>query len=43
LNENNLEQKLTDLSKYSDYETGGTFLGIVCIKDPVREEVKQSI
>jgi Ca2+-transporting ATPase len=31
------------LNKYGELETGGTFLGIVCIKDPVREEVKQSI
>jgi P-type E1-E2 ATPase len=43
LNSQNIEQKLSDLSKYGEYETGGTFLGIVCIKDPVREEVKQSI
>lgn len=43
LNEGNIEQKLTDINKYSDYETGGTFLGIVCIKDPVREEVKSAI
>jgi hypothetical protein len=40
LNQKNIEQKLSDLNKYSDLETGGTFLGIVCIKDPVREEVK---
>ena len=38
-----MEQRLTDLSKYNELETGGTFLGIVCIKDPVREEVKQAI
>ena len=43
LNESNLEQKLTDISTYNEYENGGTFLGIVCIKDPVREEVKAAI
>ena len=43
LNENNIEQKLSDLNKYGTFETGGTFLGIVCIKDPVREEVKEAI
>ena len=43
LNDQNLEQRLTDLTKYNELETGGTFLGIVCIKDPVREEVKQAI
>lgn len=40
LNSQNIEQKLSDLNQYGEYETGGTFLGIVCIKDPVREEVK---
>lgn len=43
LNESNIEATLTDISKYNHFETGGTFLGIVCIKDPVREEVKQAI
>jgi Ca2+-transporting ATPase len=28
---------------YAQYEEDGTFLGIVCIKDPVREEVKTAI
>lgn len=31
------------MSKYNEYEFGGTFLGFVCIKDPVREEVKGAI
>jgi magnesium-transporting ATPase (P-type) len=43
LNESNIEQKLTDIDRYAELEKGGTFLGIVCIKDPVREEVKQAI
>lgn len=43
LNENNLEQKLSNIEQYGELEKGGTFLGIVCIKDPVREEVKQAI
>ena len=32
-----------NIEKYAELEVGGTFLGIVCIKDPVREEVKQAI
>jgi len=39
----NASEKLTQFDKYNEYETGGCFLGIVCIKDPVRPEVKQSI
>ena len=39
----NATEKLSDFSKYNHYETGGTFLGIMCIKDPVRPEVKASI
>lgn len=31
------------MSKYNDYETGGIFLGIVCIRDPPRPEVKEAI
>lgn len=43
LNASNVEQKLSNLEKYAELEIGGTFLGIVCIKDPVREEVKTAI
>lgn len=43
LNAGNLESKLGDLKKYNEYEAGGTFLGFVCIKDPVRDEVKAAI
>jgi magnesium-transporting ATPase (P-type) len=35
-----MEDKLGNIEKYGEYENGGTFLGIVCIKDPVRDEVK---
>jgi Ca2+-transporting ATPase len=38
-----VEQRLTDISKYSELEQGGTFLGIFAIKDPVRKEVKPAI
>jgi magnesium-transporting ATPase (P-type) len=34
---------LSDINKYGEYEQGGTFLGLVCIKDPVRPEVKSAI
>jgi magnesium-transporting ATPase (P-type) len=43
LNPSNVEDKLTDISKYADFETGGTFLGVVCIRDPPRAEVKGAI
>jgi magnesium-transporting ATPase (P-type) len=43
LNDANKEDKLSDLARYGEYETGGTFLGIMCIKDPVRAEVKGAI
>jgi magnesium-transporting ATPase (P-type) len=43
LSESNKEDKLSDLARYGEYETGGTFLGIMCIKDPVRAEVKGAI
>ena len=31
------------MSKYNDYESNATFIGIVCIKDPIRPEVKPAI
>lgn len=43
LNDSNIEAKLSDITKYSDYEFGCTFLGFVCIKDPPRDEVKGAI
>ena len=38
-----MEDKLSNIEKYSQYEEGGTFLGFVCIKDPVRKEVRPAI
>ncbi len=35
--------KLSDFSLYNRFESGGTFLGIMCIKDPTRPEVKPAI
>ena len=34
---------LSDINKYNEYETGGIFLGIVCIRDPPRQEAKSAI
>ena len=41
--EANMEDKLSNLNDYDKFETGGTFLGVLCIKDPVRPEVPQAI
>ena len=43
LTKGNLESKLSDISKYAEYERGGTFLGFICIRDPPRDEVKGAI
>ena len=43
LTKGNMEAKLSDLTKYGDFEVGGTFLGFVCIRDPPRDEVKGAI
>jgi magnesium-transporting ATPase (P-type) len=43
LTEVNKSEFLGDIQKYSGFETGAVFIGIVCIKDPVREEVKPAI
>jgi len=34
---------LTDITKYNEFEKNATFLGVVCIKDPVRPEVAPAI
>jgi P-type E1-E2 ATPase len=34
---------LADPKKFGDFETGGTFLGVICIRDPPRPEVKAAI
>ena len=39
----NAKSELADSSKYKQMESGCAFVGYVCIKDPVRPEVKQSI
>lgn len=43
INESNIKQELSDSEKYPELEGGCLFLGYVCIKDPVRPEVKDSI
>jgi len=40
LSEANKTALLSDISTYNKYEQGATFIGIVCIKDPVRPEIK---
>jgi len=39
----NVKTELNDAGKYPDLESGCGFVGYVCIKDPVRDEVKESI
>ena len=39
----NKNTMLADLSTYDQFEQGATFIGVVCIKDPVRIEVKPAI
>lgn len=34
---------MKDQTKYDQYEQGANFVGLVCIQDPVREEVKPAI
>jgi magnesium-transporting ATPase (P-type) len=34
---------LSDIEKYESFEKDATFIGVVCIKDPVRPEVKPAI
>lgn len=43
INEGNVAQELEEVSKYDQLESDLTFVGYVCIKDPVRPEVRQSI
>jgi magnesium-transporting ATPase (P-type) len=38
-----IESKLSDINSYSEYERGGTFLGIMGIKDPIRQEALTAI
>jgi Ca2+-transporting ATPase len=39
----NASQELSDTSKYSNFESDLSFVGLVCIRDPVRPEVKGAI
>ena len=39
----NASSELSDTSKYQQLEGGLSFLGYICIKDPVRPEVEQAI
>lgn len=43
ITEQNKIQRLGDISKYNEYEQGATFVGCVCIRDPVRPECKPAI
>jgi hypothetical protein len=33
---------LSDIEKYERFENDAKFIGVICIKDPVRPEVKPS-
>ena len=39
----NVSTELADSSTYDKFESGLSFVGYVCIKDPVRPEVKDAI
>ena len=39
----NASELLSNTDKYAQLESGCSFLGYVCIKDPVRPEVKGAI
>lgn len=43
LTDSNKTELLSDISSYDKHENSATFVGIVCIKDPVRKEVKPAI
>jgi Ca2+-transporting ATPase len=43
LTDSNKTQILGDITKYDNFEQGACFIGIVCIKDPVRPEVAPAI
>ena len=43
LTDSNKTELLSDISSYDKHENSATFVGIVCIKDPVRNEVKPAI
>jgi len=39
----NCTQKLGDINQYNSFEEGATFIGVVCIRDPPRPEVRPGI
>jgi len=43
ITEKNCSDLLSDVSKYEELESGLSFIGYVCIQDPVRPEVYDSI
>lgn len=43
MTEQTKKEMLSNFAKYHDYESGGTFLGVAAIKDPLREQVPDSI
>jgi Ca2+-transporting ATPase len=43
LTEANATEKLSDITKYAELEVGGTFLGVIAIRDPPRDEVADAI
>jgi magnesium-transporting ATPase (P-type) len=43
LSDSNKKAILSDISTYDKHENGATFVGIVCIKDPVRPEISGAI
>ena len=43
LTKENVAQELSDTTKYGNLESDLAFVGLVCIKDPVRPEVKDAI
>ena len=43
INEKNAQDLLSDTSQYDQLESGLSFIGYVCIQDPVRHECKAAI
>lgn len=43
ITKDNITQELSDSSKYQFFESELAFVGLVCIRDPVRPEVKGAI
>ena len=43
VNENNVTESLSDIKKWDELESGLSFVGYVCIQDPVRPECEEAI